>query len=613
MFNQIRKRFTTHSTSIRTLLVGSLLTILLLLVVITALNYLFTSRLDRALALMEEETERANAALEVGKAAADLLSILAQGTVNHDVADFTQAVQKAQQALLNAEERLTESADSLPHDDPVQIALYGIKANTADIHSLADRIIRAAEAERWWQIENLVLGMVPSHHSWMNEAVEQTQGLTAERRVAASVEAATARRVMHITPLGIGALIVIVAAVTFFGADRGIVQSVERLTNAAGHLAAGRLEERAPMERISEFAHLASAFNEMAGQLETTYAQLEQRNTHLQTTVQRYDAYMAEVSQGNLAIRVSIDEGKRQPGDQLATLGHRLNNTVASLQSMAIQVHEAANNLNSTAAEILAASSQQAAGANEQSAAISQTTTTVDEVKTISEQVAQRAQEVVDGSQRTVQVSRSGQEAVEETINNMSQIKARVESIAENTLALSEQTQQIGDIIATVNDIAAQSNILALNAAVEAARAGEHGKGFAVVAAEVRNLAEQSRQATSQVRAILSDIQNGINTTVMATEEGTKVVDQGVQLAAQTLGTIEQLSIVIDESAQTATQMMAGGRQQASGVEQIALAMQNIAQATVQSLSSTRQSEKAAQDLNEMARSLTEIVEQYQL
>jgi methyl-accepting chemotaxis protein len=188
-----------------------------------------------------------------------------------------------------------------------------------------------------------------------------------------------------------------------------------------------------------------------------------------------------------------------------------------------------------------------------------------------------------------------------------------VEGIAENILALSSQAQQIGEIIATVNGIAAQSNMLALNASVEAARAGEHGKGFAVVAAEVRNLAEQSKQATAQVRAILSDIQNGINATVMATEEGTKVVDQGLELAGQTGAVIEQLGSTINQAAQSAMQMRAGGQQQATGVEQIALAMQNINQATAQSLASTRQAEKAAQDLNDLARSLAEIVEQYQL
>jgi len=336
----------------------------------------------------------------------------------------------------------------------------------------------------------------------------------------------------------------------------------------------------------------------------------EQRE-RLQAMIAEYMVFVSGVAKGDLTARLELN-GQGAQDDILVILGHSLNDMVGSLCDMTAGMRDTAQRLSMVSAEILAVTTQQASGANEQSAAIAQTTTTAEELKSIAEQSVARVQEVAGASQQALEVSRAGREAVEETMRSMAQIRARVEGIAENILALSEQTQQIGEIIATVNDIAAQSNILALNASVEAARAGEYGKGFAVVAVEVRNLAEQSRQATAQVKAILSDIQKATNATVMATEEGTKGVEEGVRLAAQAGEAIEQLAGVIEESAQAATQVVAGGRQQASGVEQVAVAMQNINQATVQSLASTRETEKAARDLSELARSLAEIVSRYQ-
>ena len=340
---------------------------------------------------------------------------------------------------------------------------------------------------------------------------------------------------------------------------------------------------------------------------------LEEHNERLQSAVRAYGDFMSKVGRGNLATRLSLDEHEYEAGDELAVLGYQLNEMASSLQGTIQQIHDTANALGSQAAEILATTTQQASGATEQSAAVSQATTTIDEIRTIAEQLVNRSQAVTDTAQRTVEVSRAGQEMSQETIEGMAQIKTRVDVIQENILALSERTQQIGEIIDSVNAIASQSNMLALNAAVEAARAGEQGKGFAVVAEEVRDLADRSKQATTQIRAILSDIQKATAATAMATEEGKKGVDAGVRLVTQMREAIDQLTEAIDESAQSAMQMSAGGQQQTMGMEQIAVAMQNINQVTVQSLASARQAEKSAQELNDLARSLTEIVEQYRM
>lgn len=101
--------------------------------------------------------------------------------------------------------------------------------------------------------------------------------------------------------------------------------------------------------------------------------------------------------------------------------------------------------------------------------------------------------------------------------------------IAELILELSEHSQQIGSTISVVDDIAEQTNMLALNAAVEAARAGEHGKGFAVVAGEIRKLADESKQAITKISSLTNNIQCTTNSTVMATEEGSKEIESVVK------------------------------------------------------------------------------------
>jgi methyl-accepting chemotaxis protein len=412
--------------------------------------------------------------------------------------------------------------------------------------------------------------------------------------------------------LGVGAMAGVGAVVVALLAARLIVRPIVELAQVSQRVAAGDFGGVMQAEQSNEIGQLQDAFFQMTVQLRRTLDDERDQREYLQAVIAEYMTFVASIARGDLTARLALDD-EGWHDDPLIVLGHSLNEMADNLRSMTMRIKEVAQHLGSTASRISAVTTQQASGASEQSAAISQTTTTVDELKTIAEQAVARAQEVASASQRTVEVSRDGQRAVFDTIGSMAHIRSRVEGIAENILALSEQTQQIGEIITTVNDLAAQSNILALNASVEAARAGEYGKGFAVVAVEVRNLAEQSRQATAQVRAILSDIQKATNATVMATEEGTKGVAEGTELASQAGEAIEQLAAVIEESTQASMQVVAGGRQQAAGVEQIAVAMQNINQVTVQGLSSTRQAEEAAQELGKLARSLTEIVEQYKL
>jgi len=264
--------------------------------------------------------------------------------------------------------------------------------------------------------------------------------------------------------------------------------------------------------------------------------------------------------------------------------------------------------LGSASSEIVAATTQQASGTAEEATAVQETSTTMDEVKQTAQVSAQKARAVTEAVQKTAQVSQEGHGAVEASIKGMQELKARMEAIAERVLALSEQGQAIGEIIATVSDLAEQSNLLAVNAAIEAAKAGEAGKGFAVVAAEVKALAEQSKQATTQVRGILNEIQRATQAAVMAAEQGVKASDAGVGMVSRSGDAIQLLTKSLTESAQAAQQILASAQQQAAGIDQVAVAMQNIRQASTQNMASTRQVERAAQNLNELAQRLTTLI-----
>lgn len=299
--------------------------------------------------------------------------------------------------------------------------------------------------------------------------------------------------------------------------------------------------------------------------------------------------------------------------DEIGRLGATLNTMVEGLKDLARQSREATENLNAATAEIRASTQEQAASVEEQLAAVQETAATVDEITHSGSQISKRAQEVIASAQATAQTSNEGLRAVDETTRAMDAIREQAEAVAENIVALSEKTQAIGDIIATVNDISERSHLLALNAAIEAAAAGEHGRSFSVVASEMKMLADQAKDATGQVRSILGDIQRGINSSVMLTEEAVKRVTAGKERTDTTQRTITEITGRVQESVQTFQQIVASTNQQQLGIEQVMGALQNIRQASQQTAAGTRQLDEAAANLTRLSQTLLGLAERYHI
>jgi methyl-accepting chemotaxis protein len=299
--------------------------------------------------------------------------------------------------------------------------------------------------------------------------------------------------------------------------------------------------------------------------------------------------------------------------DEVGVLMRSFNNMVEVLKTQNQEILKGVNVITSTSAQILTSTTQIGTGSAETASAISETTTTVEEVRQAAVLSSEKAKNLSDTASRVVQVSLDGRKAVDETFEEMTKISKQMDEIAQTVILLSEQSQAIGGIIASVTDLASQSNLLAVNAAIEAAKAGEQGKGFSVVAQEIRNLAEQSKQATLQVRKILNDIQKATSAAVLATEQGNRAVEAGVKKSVQAGEAIRTLSETSGTVFQVTTQIVVSNQQQLIGMDQIGMAMQNINQAGLDTAVSMNQTEEALKNLQDLGQILKEQVEQFRM
>lgn len=281
---------------------------------------------------------------------------------------------------------------------------------------------------------------------------------------------------------------------------------------------------------------------------------------------------------------------------------------VGFTRSVTLVLNQAVNSLALSLSNMSASISQYASGLIEQSAAIAETTATAEEVKQTVEMTAQNARSVSESAQRTRSILQDGKAAVEESTRLSQESRERMEVTAERILLLSQQSLRIGDLITTVREVSEQAHILAVNAAIEAAKAGEAGRGFAVVASEVRSLAEQSKEATVQVREILLEIQRATQSAVMAAEQGVKTSESGEAAALRAGEAIRLLADQVNEVTSAMQQIMFATEQQVAGVDQITLAMQNIQMVTAQGTAATHQQEASAREIVSLGERLKVLV-----
>ncbi|MEM7065499.1 MAG: methyl-accepting chemotaxis protein [Cyanobacteria bacterium P01_B01_bin.77] len=267
---------------------------------------------------------------------------------------------------------------------------------------------------------------------------------------------------------------------------------------------------------------------------------------------------------------------------------------ISLLEGLATDISVSSQQMASTVSEQERIASQQAASVNE-------TTTTMDELEASSRHAAGQANAAVDAAKHAFSASEEGAQAVGEALEGMFTLEAKVDAIAEKIVNLSTQAGQITNVSQLVIDFANQTNMLALNSSVEAIRAGEHGKGFALVANEIRKLADQSQQSADKINTLVSSIQKSINETVMVTEEGTKTVKTGVQIAKRTEATFNEIQESVSQVVLNNQQVSLNLKQQVDAIKQVVDAMEVINRGTSETATGLNHTKEGTERLNEAA------------
>jgi len=261
------------------------------------------------------------------------------------------------------------------------------------------------------------------------------------------------------------------------------------------------------------------------------------------------------------------------------------NQTVARLQVIISQIRLTTDVINTAAREIASGNQDLSSRTEEQASSLEETASSMEELTSTVKHNADNARQANELAGEAQQVAIQGGEVVGQVVQTMS--------------AIHQASKRIADIIGVIDGIAFQTNILALNAAVEAARAGEQGRGFAVVATEVRNLAKRSADAAKEIKGLISD-------SVDKVESGNRQVALAGRTMEQVVSSIKQVARIMGD-------ISSASREQSAGIEQVSRAVSQMDEVTQQNAALVEEAAAAAESLEEQAHNLAQAVAVFKL
>lgn len=313
------------------------------------------------------------------------------------------------------------------------------------------------------------------------------------------------------------------------------------------------------------------------------------------------------VSRGDLTVRAKVTE------DEIGTIADSYNATISSLRKIVGQVKSAAEQVVATTSTSDQSVRQLSTSALQQAQEIESALNQAQAMASSVRQVASNAREAELAVQQAASTVESGDQAMNRTVDGIMAIRETVAETAKKVKRLGESSQKISNVVNLISGFAAQTNMLALNASIEASRAGEGGKGFAVVAEEVRELARQSAEATTEIEKLVASIQTETNDVVLAMEVGTKQVVDGTELVDETRESLNRITTASEKISTLVEAITQATELQTKASEAVTASMTSVATIANQNSQEANQVSTSFEQLNTVAQTLQEEVDRFKL
>ena len=302
---------------------------------------------------------------------------------------------------------------------------------------------------------------------------------------------------------------------------------------------------------------------------------------------------------------------KAESRDEVAVIVHQFNKMADGIGELLQEVQRGVRTLNETSAQLSRASMQVTQASHRQSDAAQSTASAVEQMSVSISHVAESVESSVETSQRARELSETGESVVRVAAQEIMEMAGAVRNSSALIEQLSEHSSRVSGIVRVIRDVADQTNLLALNAAIEAARAGEMGRGFAVVADEVRKLAERTAHATSEIAAVIENIEQGTRNSVDGIQNATARVDSGVEQANRAAAALAEIHGGTSVTLERIASIAAAAREQRETSHEIAINVESIARMAEENEHTVREIEGAAHNVEQQAAALAGLMQRF--